>query len=276
MDEFITASHEVFSGPLIQFEDFGNHNAFRLLKKYKNSVCTFNDDIQGTAAVALAGLFGALRITQKPLGEQTILFLGAGEAGIGIGELIVSAMMEQGLSGDEARKKCWFVDSKGLIVESRKNLSEHKRRFAHDHEMAPDFLSAVEALHPTAIIGASGQADTFTPEILAAMAEINERPIIFALSNPQKTQSAQPKPLIRIPGAVAYLPAVVRSHPCPTTATAFLPARETMFISSRVSVLGPSPVEPNTLLMKCFCVPPGYWPIRYLNPISARGGYILH
>ena len=184
VDEFITSSHDVFSGPLIQFEDFGNKNAFRLLKKYKNKVCTFNDDIQGTAAVALGGLYGALRITQKSLCDQTLLFLGAGEAGIGMGELMVSAMVEQGLSEDDARSRCWFVDSKGLIVKDRKNLSEHKRRFAHDHDGIPDFLSAVEALRPTAIIGASGQPGTFTPKVLSAMARINEHPIIFALSNP--------------------------------------------------------------------------------------------
>ena len=184
VDEFIMASHEVFSGPLIQFEDFGNHNAFRLLNKYKNTVCAFNDDIQGTAAVALGGLYGALRITQKPFCEQTLLFLGAGEAGIGIGKLMVSAMIENGLSEEEAKKRCWFVDSKGLIVKGRNNLSDQKRFFAHDHEQAPDFISSVEVLRPTAIIGASGQKGAFTPDVLSAMADINERPIIFALSNP--------------------------------------------------------------------------------------------
>ncbi|MBU4319078.1 MAG: NAD-dependent malic enzyme [Proteobacteria bacterium] len=182
--EFVMACHEVFAGPLIQFEDFGNRNAFRLLKRYKDKVCSFNDDIQGTAAVALGGLYAALRITKQKLEDQKILFLGAGEAGTGIGELIVSAMVEQGLPEIEARKRCWFVDSKGLIVQDRKNLSEHKIPFAQDHPFLPDFLSAVEALEPTAIIGASGQPGAFTKAILEAMARIHEQPIVFALSNP--------------------------------------------------------------------------------------------
>ena len=184
VDEFVMSCHDVFSSPLIQFEDFGNRNAFRLLNRYKNSVCAFNDDIQGTAAVALGGLYAALRITGQNLKDQKILFLGAGEAGTGIGELIVSAMEEIGLSEEEARMRCWFVDSKGLIVRSRDDLSEHKRSFAQDHPFLPDFLSSIHALKPTAIIGASGQPGVFTPEILSAMARINERPIIFALSNP--------------------------------------------------------------------------------------------
>lgn len=184
VEEFVTSCHEVFSGPLIQFEDFGNHNAFRLLKKYKNSVCTFNDDIQGTAAVAVGGLYAALRITEQKFEDQRILFLGAGEAGTGIGELMVSAMKDLGLPENEARRRCWFVDSKGLIVAGRKDLSEHKLAFAQDHPYLPDFLSSLEALKPTVIIGASGQANAFTPEILQAMARINEQPIVFALSNP--------------------------------------------------------------------------------------------
>jgi len=169
---------------LIQFEDFGNRNAFRLLKKYRSLTCSFNDDIQGTAAVALGGLYAALRITKQKLEGQKILFLGAGEAGTGIGELVVSALTDLGLSEIEARKRCWFVDSKGLIVKEREDLSEHKLPFAQNHPRVPDFLSSVKALKPTAIIGASGQSGAFTPEVLQAMAQINTMPIIFALSNP--------------------------------------------------------------------------------------------
>jgi malate dehydrogenase (oxaloacetate-decarboxylating)(NADP+) len=184
IDEFMEAASEVFPQTLIQMEDFGNANAFRLLDKYRHQYCMFNDDIQGTAATALSGLYSALRITGGKLTEQRLLFMGAGEAGIGIGNLIVSAMVQGGLSEKEARRNCWFVDSKGLIVSSRDDLNGHKQLFAHDHPFAPDLLSSVESLRPTAIIGVAAQAGAFTPEILQAMARINERPMIFALSNP--------------------------------------------------------------------------------------------
>ncbi|MCE9640731.1 MAG: NAD-dependent malic enzyme [Betaproteobacteria bacterium] len=184
IEEFITAAHEVFPGVLIQFEDFANHNAFRLLARYRNRICTFNDDIQGTAAVALAGIFSALRITGAKLAEQKILFLGAGEAATGIADLIVSAMVAQGLSQAAARERCWLVDSKGLVVKSRADITAHKVPYAHDHPPLADFLDAIKALKPTAIIGVAAVGGTFTPQVLEEMARLNERPIVFALSNP--------------------------------------------------------------------------------------------
>ena len=184
VDEFIMAVQENFPNTLIQFEDFGNINAFRLLNKYRNRICAFNDDMQGTASVALAGVYAAMRMIGQKITDQKILFLGAGEAGTGIGDLIVSAMMNEGFSQAEARQRCWFADSRGLVVKSRKNLPEHKLRFAHDFKDHPYFLDAVKALKPTAIIGVSGQPSTFTQPILAEMARCNERPIVFALSNP--------------------------------------------------------------------------------------------
>ena len=184
VEEFILAVQQVFPGALIQFEDFANRNAFRLLQKYRDEVCCFNDDIQGTAAATLAGLFSALHITGGNLRDHKFLFLGAGEAGIGTGALAVAAMMEEGLSLEEARSRCWFVDSKGLVVKRRTDLTGHKLDYAHEHEYIPDFLSAVEALKPTAIMGVSGQPKRFSQDVLETVARINKRPIVFSLSNP--------------------------------------------------------------------------------------------
>ncbi len=184
IEEFITQVTKRFPHAVIQFEDFANHNAFRLLEKYRDRICTFNDDIQGTASVTLAGLFASLRLTGGKLKDHKILFLGAGEAGIGIANLIVSAMSEEGVSAKKGREKCWFVDSRGLVVSSRDDLAEHKLPYAHEHEPMESLLEAVHALKPTAIIGVSGQPQTFTKEVVEAMAELNEKPIIFALSNP--------------------------------------------------------------------------------------------
>lgn len=184
VEEFITAAQELYPNVLIQFEDFATGNALRLLYRYRDRVCTFNDDIQGTGVVGLAGLYSAMRIVGGKLRDQRILFLGAGEAGIGIGNIISSALVVDGLSEQEARKRCWFVDSKGLVVKGRSNLAEHKLPFAHDYESIGDFLSAVKSLKPTVIIGVSGQPNTFTQSVLEAMASYNKRPIVFAMSNP--------------------------------------------------------------------------------------------
>ena len=184
IDEFIWAVQDVFPGALIQFEDFSNQNAFRLLRKYQDQVCTFNDDIQGTASVTLAGIYSAIRITGQKLTDQKILFQGAGEAGVGIANLIVSALEAEGMSHDEAKRKCWLVDSKGLVVKSRDNLQDHKLTYAHDHKRVSSLISAMETLKPTILIGVSGQPQTFTQPIVEAMGKINKQPVIFALSNP--------------------------------------------------------------------------------------------
>jgi malate dehydrogenase (oxaloacetate-decarboxylating)(NADP+) len=203
MDEFVTAARKTFPGVLLQFEDFANHSAFRLLHKYRDKICVFNDDIQGTAAVALAGLLSALRVSGSKLREQRLLFLGAGEAATGIADLVVSAMMAEGASEAEALRRNWLVDSRGLVVKDRPGLTEHKLRYAHDHAPIGDFLTAIETLKPTAIIGVAAVGGAFTPEVLEAMARINDRPIVFALSNPTSKAECSAEAAYRYTGGRA-------------------------------------------------------------------------
>lgn len=182
--EFIEAVRDAFPRALVQLEDFGNSNAFRLLAQYREQLPLFDDDIQGTGAVALAGLLGALRISGGELAGQRVLFYGAGQAGIGIGSTIVAAMLEQGVPLEQARQCCWFFDSQGLLVGGRDSIPPQKAPFAHSHAPVEDFAEAVRVLEPTAIIGCAGRAGVFDEEVVKTMAGLNERPIVFALSNP--------------------------------------------------------------------------------------------
>jgi malate dehydrogenase (oxaloacetate-decarboxylating)(NADP+) len=184
VDEFIQAAREVFPNALVQLEDFGNSNAFRLLAKYRDQLCLFDDDIQGTGAVALSGLLGALRITGGALADQRVLFYGAGQAGIGIANTIVAAMTEQGLTSEQAHARCSMFDSQGLLSAERTHIPSQKLPYAHSHPAITDFAEAVRSLQPTAIMGCAGQAGVFSEDVVKAMSEFNERPIVFALSNP--------------------------------------------------------------------------------------------
>ncbi|KAJ6863053.1 hypothetical protein NC652_039799 [Populus alba x Populus x berolinensis] len=187
LHEFMTAVKQNYGEKvLIQFEDFANHNAFDLLAKYGTTHLVFNDDIQGTAAVVLAGLISALKLLGGSLADHTFLFLGAGEAGTGIAELIALEMSRRSKTPlEETRKKIWLTDSKGLIVSSRKESLQHfKKPWAHEHEPVIGLLEVVKAIKPTVLIGTSGVGKTFTKEVIEAMATINEKPLILALSNP--------------------------------------------------------------------------------------------
>ncbi|XP_039026085.1 NADP-dependent malic enzyme-like [Hibiscus syriacus] len=187
MHEFMTAVKQTYGEKvLIQFEDFANHNAFDLLAKYSTTHLVFNDDIQGTASVVLAGLVAALKVVGGTLADHRFLFLGAGEAGTGIAELIALEISKQtNMPLKEARKKISLVDSKGLIVKSRMDSLQHfKKPWAHDHEPIKNLVDAVNGIKPTVLIGTSGVGRTFTKEVVEAMAALNEKPIIFSLSNP--------------------------------------------------------------------------------------------
>jgi malate dehydrogenase (oxaloacetate-decarboxylating)(NADP+) len=184
IEEFVTEIVDRFPRAVIQLEDFGNRNAFRLLARYRDRICLFDDDIQGTGAVALSGLLSALRITGEHVGSRPYLFVGAGQAGLGIADTIVAALVDEGMSEEEARSRCWLFDSKGLVVEGRDDVSAGKRRYAHSHAGTADLTEAIDVIRPAALIGVAGVPGMFTRPAVEAMARINERPILFALSNP--------------------------------------------------------------------------------------------
>jgi len=184
IDEFVDAVQSLYPRCCIQWEDFANINAVPILARYQDKICTYNDDIQGTAGIALAGIFAALRITKQKITDQRFLFLGGGSAGTGIAELISQAVAMEGMDIAGARKRNALFDINGLIVASRTDLADFQKPFAQDREPISRFVDAIKAIRPTGIIGVSTVPKLFTREVIHAMAEINERPIIFPYSNP--------------------------------------------------------------------------------------------
>ncbi|MCZ6573347.1 MAG: NAD-dependent malic enzyme [Planctomycetota bacterium] len=205
VDEFVKAVCKVFPGVLLQWEDFGNNTSFRNLETYRDVLPSFNDDIQGTAAVAVSGLMGAMRMLERRLEDQTIVMLGAGSAGVGIARQIAAAMQEQGASAAAARSRIYTLDSKGLVIRGREGLNEHKLEFAVEPERIASwdkadrvpFLDVVRQAKPTVLFGVSGQPGVFTEEIVRAMAKHTDRPMIFPLSNPTANCEARPEDLVR-------------------------------------------------------------------------------
>jgi malate dehydrogenase (oxaloacetate-decarboxylating)(NADP+) len=204
IDEFMAAVQEVFPHALIQFEGLGDRTAFRVLNEYRDEARVFNDDIQGTAAVTLAGLYSALRLIERSLLDQRFVFVGAGQAERGIADLVVDAMVQQGSTEADARASCWFFDSRGLVVSSRTDLTAYERLYAHDYEPIEDLPSAINSLQPTALIGASGMPNVFSVHALDRMAKINERPIIFALSTPTSRSECTAMQAYHVTGGRAF------------------------------------------------------------------------
>lgn len=184
IEEFVQAVQELYPKSCLQWEDFANINAVPILKRYKDRICTYNDDIQGTAAVALAGIYGSLRITGQKLIDQRFLFMGAGSAGTGIAELISEAMVLEGLTIEQAYARCALFDINGLLETTRTDIADFQRPFVHNHPPTHSFVTAIELIKPTAIIGVSTVPKLFDQNVIAAMSRINQRPIIFPYSNP--------------------------------------------------------------------------------------------
>lgn len=181
---FVKAITKVYPKVCIQWEDFAGVNAIRILDKYRNKICTFNDDIQGTAAIAVAGFIAVSRLLNKPFKEQKFLFLGAGAAAFGIADMLVKKFQRDGLSDKEAYNRCWMFDVNGLLVKSRNDIAAHQKPFAHESEPSKDFAASILKIKPTAIIGVSTVGGAFTQQVIENMNAINERPIIFPYSNP--------------------------------------------------------------------------------------------
>jgi malate dehydrogenase (oxaloacetate-decarboxylating)(NADP+) len=183
LDEFITGVQEKYPNALIQFEDFLTPNAYEILTRYRDKVLCFNDDIQGTASVALAGLYGATKLANIDFKDANIMFLGAGSAATGIADLLVLALMKEGLTQQESKDRLWFVDINGLLTTDRADLMSHNLPYAKNQNSL-SFKEALKSVKPNILIGASGAFGTFDQEAFDIMCENNERPIIFALSNP--------------------------------------------------------------------------------------------
>ena len=183
VDEFIRAVQLRFPKALIQFEDFLTPHAFEFLDRYAGQVRCFNDDIQGTAAVTLAGIYSSCRITGKSFVDLNIMFLGTGSAASGAAELLVEAFRAAGLTTEEARRRVWFIDRKGLVTSTNDTVKQRIKPFAHEHETC-GFIDAIGIIKPDVLIGATGVAGTFGESVVRKMAEINEHPVIIALSNP--------------------------------------------------------------------------------------------
>jgi malate dehydrogenase (oxaloacetate-decarboxylating) len=206
VDAFVQAVKRKFPGVLLQWEDFAQHNATRLLERYRDQLCTFNDDIQGTAAVTTGALLAAVAVTGRRLAEHPVAILGAGSAGCGIAEQLVAAMVEEGLPEPEARARFFLVDRNGLIHDGMDGLLPFQRKLAQPRDRVIGWrpavdkpiglLEVIEHAHPTILIGTSGQPHTFTEEAVRAMSRHADRPIIFPLSNPTSRAEAAPADLI--------------------------------------------------------------------------------
>lgn len=203
IDQFVEAVEELFPEVLLHWEDFGRSNAANILEKYQDKITTFNDDIQGTGIVVLAGVLGALNISQEDLTKQTVMTFGAGTAGVGIANQLLDEMKRQGLSEEEARKHFYMVDKQGVLFEDTEDLTSGQKAFVRQRsefsnaDELTNLTAAVKAIHPTIIIGTSTQPGAFTEEIVRELAANTERPIIFPLSNPTKLAEATAEDLIK-------------------------------------------------------------------------------
>jgi malate dehydrogenase (oxaloacetate-decarboxylating)(NADP+) len=253
-EEFVQAVQEVFPSCCIHFEDWKGTDAIRVLKRYSDKVLCYNDDIQGTASVSLAGLTTALQIIDKPLIEQRILFLGAGSAGIGIANLIAGAMQQKGLSLDAAHGRISMFDVEGLLEASRTDLSPDQKVYARNTAPTRDLVEAIGNLKPTVLIGVSTKGGAFTQKIIEAMSRLNDRPIIFALSNPTDKAECSAEQAYRWSNGKALFAAGVQFPDVTLNGQTFHPGQANNFYIYPAVGLATFVARPRRITDACFIV----------------------
>ena len=193
VDEFVEAVQDVFPKCCIHFEDWTGVDAVHLLQRYRDKYCVYNDDVQGTAGITLAGMINATKLKGTKLKDEKYLFLGAGSAGIGLADLLCTALVGQGMTLKDAQSRVYMFDVNGLLESTRKDLVDFQKPYAHRHAPTKDFVAAIESIKPTTIIGVSTIGGAFTQKVVETMSQINERPVILALSNPTEKAECTPE-----------------------------------------------------------------------------------
>jgi malate dehydrogenase (oxaloacetate-decarboxylating)(NADP+) len=229
VDEFMAAVQGVFPKCCVHFEDWTGSDAVHLLQRYREKYCVYNDDVQGTAGITLAGMINASRLKGTKLRDEKYLFLGAGSAAIGLADLICSAMAQQGMKLDAARSRVCLFDVNGLLEDSRKDLFDFQRPYVHRHTPTRDFVAAIESIKPTTIIGVSTVGGLFTQKVIETMSRINERPVIFALSNPTDHAECTPEQAYTWSKGKAIYAAGVQFPPVHFEGRTFLPGQANNF-----------------------------------------------
>jgi malate dehydrogenase (oxaloacetate-decarboxylating)(NADP+) len=229
VDEFVEAVQQVFPKCCIHFEDWTGADAVHLLERYRNKYCVYNDDVQGTAGIVLAGMINAAKIKGTKLSEEQYLFLGAGSAGIGLANLLCSAMVEEGLTLEKARSRVYMFDINGLLESSRKDLFDFQKPYAHKHAPTRDFVAAIESIKPTTLIGVSTVGGAFTQKVIEAMSRLNKRPVILALSNPTEKAECTPEQAYGWSNGKAIYAAGVQFPPVHFKGQIFLPGQANNF-----------------------------------------------
>jgi len=229
VDEFVEAVQEVFPKCCIHFEDWTGVDAVHLLQRYRDKYCVYNDDVQGTAGITLAGMINATKLKNTKLKDEKYLFLGAGSAGIGLANLLCSALVAQGMTLEEAQSRVYMFDINGLLESTRKDLVDFQKPYAHQHEPTRDFVAAIESIKPTTIIGVSTIGGAFNQKVIEAMSRINDRPVILALSNPTEHAECTPEQAYTWSKGKAIYAAGVQFGPVHLNGQTFLPGQANNF-----------------------------------------------
>jgi malate dehydrogenase (oxaloacetate-decarboxylating)(NADP+) len=229
VDEFVEAVQEVFPTCCIHFEDWTGTDAIHLLQRYRDHYCVYNDDVQGTAGIVLTGMINAAKLKGTSLRDEKYLFLGAGSAGVGLANLLCTALVEQGVTLKDAQSRVYMFDINGLLETTRKDLVDFQKPYAHEHAPTRDFVAAIESIKPTTIIGVSTIGGAFTQQVVESMARLNKRPVILALSNPTDHAECTPEQAYRWSKGAAIYAAGVQFAPVRYDGRTFLPGQANNF-----------------------------------------------